>query len=91
MLQGKGGFWRGTKALKEHPENKTAGNELKQGRLMCEVVIEGKQDATEPAAAKPCTIQRLFPWCWREQSVKDPLHVTAHKAVIPSYKAPLRV
>lgn len=52
MLQGKGGFWGGTQPLKEHPGNKTAVNELNQGRLMCEVVIEGKEDATEPAVAK---------------------------------------
>lgn len=60
MLQGKGGFWGGTQHLKEHPENKTAVNELKQERLMCEVVIEGKEDATEPAAAK---LAKLFGGC----------------------------
>lgn len=52
VLQGKGGFWGGTQPLKEHPENKTAVNELQQRRLMYEVVIEGKEDATQPAAAK---------------------------------------
>lgn len=52
MLWEKGGFCRGTQALKEHPENKTAVNELQQGRLMYEVVTEGKEEATEPADAK---------------------------------------
>lgn len=52
MLQGKRGFWDGTQPFKEHPENKTAVNELQQGRLVSEVVIEGKEEATEPAAAK---------------------------------------
>jgi len=52
VLQKKGGSWGGTELVKEHPEDKTAVNKLQQGRLMYEVVTSGKEEATEPAAAK---------------------------------------
>lgn len=67
--QEKGGCWRGTDllegGLRMHVEGKAAGNELQEGKLIGEVVSQGKEEGREPALlrrleASPCSLLKAL-------------------------------
>lgn len=44
-----------------HHEGKAAGNELQEGKLICEVVSQGKEEAREPALLRGLEASLMLP------------------------------